>query len=473
VERFVATSLVTARLDHMSSQLTWLPAWAIRNLISERQVSPVEVVDHFLGRIAEHDGMLRAFKSIDEQGAREQAKRAETALVRGDELGPLHGVPVSVKEYIPVEGLPRRDSNGVDWGVSKRDGLGVARLRRAGAVIVGTNTAMGITQALLNPYNCEDEARNPWDTSRVTGWSSSGGGAAAAAALVPIAIGNDGGGSTRLPAAGAGVVGLHPTPGRVPEVSWDVPKLPALTTSSGPLCRNVVDAAITLQVMAGPDGRDFTGMKTDPSDYVSRLGAGVDGMRFAWTDDLGFAGMYALAESSRVIETIRESAMGLASLGATVEPVAHICDDFWDDYCITNYLFQIAMEVPEPTRDEWVNALDGRQRTWSAFRQVLADNDAVLCPTTQLLPRSVEDWGSAWLRDASEYPHGTFAPTVTCDTHIFNWIGFPAVSVPCGFVDGLPVGLQIVGLPGSEDKLLRVANAFQVAFPHTMAQPPL
>lgn len=457
----------------MSNELTWLPGWSLRSLMADGQVSPVEVVEHFLGRIAEHNELLHAFQSIDEEGARQQAKQAEAAVLRGEELGALHGVPLSVKEYIPVEGLPLRDSDGVDKGIAKHDALGVARLRRAGAVILGTNTAMGITQALLNPYNCDDEARNPWDASRVTGWSSSGGGSAAAAALVPIAIGNDGGGSTRLPAAGAGVVGVHPTPGLVPDVNFDEPELVALTQSSGPLCRNVMDAATVLQVMAGPDGRDFTCIKTEPSDYLAEIDLGVDGMRLAWTDDFGFASMYALAESPRVIAGIRSGAYQFESLGAKVEPVPDICQDFWDDYCITNYLFQIAMEVPKPTVEQWVRGIEGRNRTWSGFRRVLTDYDALLCPTTQLLPRSVEDWSEAWLRDAEQYPHGTFAPTVTCGTHIFNWIGFPAVSVPCGFVDGLPVGLQIVGLPGSEGKLLRVANSFQSAFPGTMAHPPI
>lgn len=161
----------------MSSDLTWLPAWSIQKLITDREVSPVEVVNHFLGRIEEHNGTLNAFKSIDEEGAHEQAKRAEAAVRRGDDLGSLHGIPISIKEYIPVEGLPFHDDHGADWGNSKHDALGVARLREAGAVIVGTNTAMGITEALLNPYDCELEARNPWDTKRVTGWSSSGSGA--------------------------------------------------------------------------------------------------------------------------------------------------------------------------------------------------------------------------------------------------------------------------------------------------------
>jgi aspartyl-tRNA(Asn)/glutamyl-tRNA(Gln) amidotransferase subunit A len=307
----------------------------------------------------------------------------------------------------------------------------------------------------------------------VTGWSSSGSGSAAAAALVPIAIGNDGGGSTRLPAAGSGVVGIHPTPGLVPQVFYDEPRLPGLTGSTGPLCRNVIDAAISLQAMAGPDGRDFTCTKVDPPDFSAHLDDGVEGMRFAWTDDFGFTSMYAQDISPRVIGAVREAALSLRTIGADVEAIGHICDDFWEDYVTTNYLFQVAMVVPRPSVERWAQALNGRQRTWSSFRRVLADNDLLLCPTMQLLPLSIEDWGAAWVRDAAKYPHGTFVPTYTCYTHMFNWLAFPAMSVPCGQVDGLPVGLQIVGLPGSEDKMLRVANAFQLEFPSSPEHCPI
>ena len=457
----------------MSADLTWLPAWSIRALVADREVSPLEVVEHFLGRIEDHNKTLNAFQSIDAKGAREQARRAEDAVMQHASLGALHGVPISVKEYIPVAGFMHRDSNGVVTGPSKHDALGVARLREAGAIVVGTNTAMGITEALLNPYTAELEARNPWDTGRVTGWSSSGGGAAASAALVPIAIGNDGGGSTRLPAAGSGVVGVHPTPGLVPEVNYRQPVLPALTVSSGPICRSVVDAAITLQIMAGPDGRDFTCTKFAPPDYLLHINDGVGGLRLAWTDDFGFAGMYAQAGSARVINAVRTAASGLGTLGAIVETVEDICTDFWEAYVTTNYLFQIAMDVPKPSAEQWEWALGARQRTWSSFRRLLGEYDLLLCPTMQLVAPTIESWEAAWLHDGDNYPHGTFVPSYTCYTHMFNWLAFPAASVPCGFVDGLPIGLQIVGLPGREDMILRVANAYQSAFAEASGRPPI
>src|SRR6202034_2812229 len=182
----------------MSEELTWTPAHRIRELIVEGEVSPVEVTEHFLGRIEEHDGTLKAFRHVDHAGAREQAKTAEAAVRRGDDLGPLHGVPLSVKEHISVAGLPVLVL-GVGEKKARFDDLGVTRLRHAGAVIVGTNTMMGTQAPAAGEYNWDAEARNPWDPTRVPGWSSSGGAAATAAGLLPLTIGSDGGGAARPP----------------------------------------------------------------------------------------------------------------------------------------------------------------------------------------------------------------------------------------------------------------------------------
>jgi aspartyl-tRNA(Asn)/glutamyl-tRNA(Gln) amidotransferase subunit A len=181
-------------------ELTWLPAWRIRELIARKEISPVEVLDHFLARIEQFNPTLKAFRHLDAVGAREQAKRAEEAVRRGDTPGPLHGIPISVKEHIAVAGMPVMGVRGGADLVAARDDLGVARLRASGAILVGTNTMMGTSAPAPGQYNWDAEARSPWDPARAPGWSSSGGAAAAAARLLPIAIGSDGGGSTRLPA---------------------------------------------------------------------------------------------------------------------------------------------------------------------------------------------------------------------------------------------------------------------------------
>ena len=197
----------------MSEELTWAPAWRIRELIGAKEVSPVEVTDHFLGRIEQHEPVLQAFANVDPERVRHQAKAAEAAVLSGDDLGPLHGVPMAVKVHIDIEGLPRPGY--VFWhGVARRDDPAVERLRTAGAVIVG-HTVMPVSNS---------DGEFDWDAGRGTrgtpaacpASSSAGSAAAVAAGLLPVAVGSDGGGSSRLPAVFSGIVGVHPTGGLVP-----------------------------------------------------------------------------------------------------------------------------------------------------------------------------------------------------------------------------------------------------------------
>jgi aspartyl-tRNA(Asn)/glutamyl-tRNA(Gln) amidotransferase subunit A len=458
----------------MSDDLTWLPGWQLRQLMAKKEVSPVEVTDHFLARIEEHDGKLKSFARVDQHGARAQARQAEKAINDGDELGPLHGVPVSVKGHIFVKGLPTFDMNTLsNIPEAPRDDVQVERLRAAGAIIMGTNTLMGsgadVNRAPSEPgrmFNWDVEARNPWDTSRVPGWSSSGTAAAVCARLVPIGLGSDGGGSTRLPSAYSGVFGIVATPGRIPWIHPDAPTI-ALTASTGPMCRDVVDGAIATQAMSGPDGRDFFCIREEPEDYVVDIEAGVDGLRFAWSDDMGYASMYALEESPRVIAAIREAAMGFNQIGAVVEPTDEKWDDFHDGFMLINRAFgsggRGAGDKPSPA--EYWASMESRGRNVDRFTKLFEDYDVLLTPTSQLLARKVEDWNAAWTVDSAKYPHGSFAGNYTSNVMLFNWLAMPAFSVPCGFVDGLPIGMQIVGRPGSETKMFKIARAFQNAFP--------
>jgi aspartyl-tRNA(Asn)/glutamyl-tRNA(Gln) amidotransferase subunit A len=447
----------------MADQLTWMSAGDIRTLVAEGAVSPVEVTEHFLGRIEEHDGTLKAFRHVDHAGAREQAKAAEGAVQRGEDLGPLHGVPISVKEHIAVAGLPVL-ALGVGERKARFDDLGVARLRTAGAVIVGTNTMMGTQAPAPGEYNWDAEARNPWNLERVPGWSSSGGAAATAAGLLPLTIGSDGGGSTRLPGAYSGLFALHPTAGLMPSFNYAVQMRRNPTGTIGPLTRNVTDSTIALQVMAGPDGRDFDCIQTQPPDYLATLHDGVEGLRIGWTDDFGFASMYAFEESSRVIAAIREAAKGFSTLGASLDTLHEAWEDFFPGLGGTMHLFSDTGARVD--KEIWNSAIDTRDRNWRKFRAVFGDHDLIASPTSQLLAPRMEDWAQYWAGNGPRsFPHKTFAPHYTSHTHMFNWLGFPALNVPAGFVDGLPVGLQLVGWPGSEATILRAAQAFSNAFP--------
>jgi Asp-tRNA(Asn)/Glu-tRNA(Gln) amidotransferase A subunit family amidase len=274
-------------------------------------------------------------------------------------------------------------------------------------------------------------------------------------------------------------VGVHPTGGLVPDIDYDAPRaalaMPGapLASTIGPLARSVRDCAIVTQAMAGPDGRDPLCLAFDPPSYLEHLDDGVDGWRFAWTDDFGFASVYASEDSPRVIAHVRDAAQGLTSIGATVEAATETWEDPHASLHVTSTPYGPSIPgVEKPSVAVLQAAFEARGRADRTFRAVLAEHTLLLSPTSQRVARSVEEWDAAWTTDAGRYPGGNFASTYTADTFMFNWLKYPVVSVPCGLLDGLPVGLQIVGLPGREDLVLRAAQAFQAAFPRD-EQPPV
>jgi aspartyl-tRNA(Asn)/glutamyl-tRNA(Gln) amidotransferase subunit A len=450
-------------------ELSWIPAWRAVQLISKGELSPVELLEHVLGRIEALDPVLKTFSHIDMAGARDAAKRAEAAVLRGDRLGRLHGVPISVKDHIPVAGMPL-NLHGRGERISRDGHFGVERLRAEGAIMIGLNTMLGAGggglagQGIFKPFNWNAEARNPWDPQKVPGWSSSGGAAAVAAGIVSVAIGSDGGGSTRLPAAYSGVVGVHPTGGLIPELDYFAPR-PSGGITVGPLARDVRDATLVTQVMAGPDGRDPFVIQSEPDDYLSALEAGVHGMRFAWTDDYGFTDIYQAPESAALIAQVRGEAQKLCQLGATVE----ITEERWEDFMpgrMAQWMAVFRTEgLPMPGEDEMRNGFEARARNWDRFRRLFRSFDLLLSVTSQRIARPVAEWEAAWTTEASKFAHGSFMGAYCSHTDMFNWLKFPAVSVPCGFLQGMPIGLQIVGPPGSEARVFRAAHAFQQAFP--------
>lgn len=451
-------------------ELTWLPAWKLRELMLAGQVSPVEVTEHFLARIEAHDRTLGSFATLDVEGARAQARRLEQAQSNGEPPGALHGIPVSIKEHIRVAGLPGRSVEGRRGERSPHDYPGVERLRRAGAVIFGTNTMPGTARVWwTDGGEWDGQAHNPWDVARTAGASSTGSSVATAAGLVPIAIGSDGAGSTRLPPAFCGVVGIHPTRGRVPHVDF-VQRALFLTLSTGPIARDVKDVALALQAMAGPDGRDLICMEDEPDDYLASVDAGAAGLRFAWTDDFGFGAEDRAEESERVVAAVRDAADGFASLGAEVVATDLVWTNPTAALTATNRAFELgtpgSTEPARTTDAEYEEAMAVRARNADLFRALFREHDLLLSPTTHTIAPTLADWRAGAATLPTDDPmSGSWWQTYFGLLPMFNLLGWPALTVPCGFVDGLPVGLQIVGPPGSEGLILRAARAFQVAYP--------
>ena len=447
----------------MSDELTWLPAWRITELIRSRDLAPSEVLQHFLGRIEEHQDTLRAMAHIDERRATREAAQADRALLSGEEIGPLHGIPIAVKRHIDIEGAPRTLPFGT--GVAPADDITVERLRRAGAIVVG-HTSMPILRD-DGSYDHGLTARNPWDRSRTPGISSSGSAAAVGGGLLPVALGSDGQGSVRVPAAYCGVVGVHPTAGLVPWVD-DRGQTSSTTATIGPLARDVRDAADVLAAIAGPDPRDQAALHLPLADPRSELEGGAGGLRLGWTDDLGYALDHAVEESARVIRAIREAAMGADRIGAVVESIS----ESWDDHLQAMRTYSVAglasmgiEGVAEVSEQEWREAASARRRALGRFEALFERYDLLLCPTIHSVAPPVDDFARRIPTGFSLLQGGPGPDSYTVYTGQFNWLRHPAASVPCGTVDGLPIGLQIVGPPGSDARLLRFARAFTEMVP--------
>lgn len=461
-----------------ADDLTWMPAWKIRDLIVSRQITAIKVTEHFLERIARLDPTLNAFREVDADGARAQARAADEAVRRGDRLGSLHGVPIAIKEEIKVRGLiyppigvPSRD-----------DDIMVERLRNEGVVVLGTTVMPGmgcwagqkVAYGTEPPADLQAHPRNPWDITRVPGASSAGSAAAAVARLVPIALGGDGGGSTRLPSALCGVMGVHPARGRIPRVDYGQRSF-ELTNTDGPITRDPRDAAIVMQAVAGPDGRDFISAQ-EPIDYLADLTRGVDGLSFAWTEDYGLGELFARWRSQPVVDGVHQAASRFTEIGAPVTPTEIVLEDFWAAYNLTSLHFRSGTGARlyvgyEADAERVRDALELRRRMEAQLLKVFETHDLLLSPTIDFVAPTLEAWDAAWTSDGAEWPHGFFAPVYTHNTHFYNWLGWPAVSVPCGFVDGLPIGLQISAPPWREAQIFRAAHAFMQAFPRNERPP--
>src|SRR5262245_4950486 len=297
-------------------RLAWLPATELAAMIRKRKVSPVDVVDAALDRIEKLNPRLNAFVTVTDAAARREAKAAERALgKRSARLGPLHGVPFSVKDLVNTKGV--RTTFGTPFyrdNVPAEDAPMVERMKAAGGIMLGkTNTPtfgwFGATHNLVFGIT-----RNPWNLERTPGGSSGGASAAAAAGLGPLHIGTDGGGSIRIPASCVGVFGHKPSYGRIPthpaSGAWSLSHV-------GPLTRTVADAALVMNVCAGPDERDQYSLPASSDDYLKVLRGSVKGLRVAYTDDLGFVE----AVDPEVRATCAKAARAFRELGCKLEQV--------------------------------------------------------------------------------------------------------------------------------------------------------
>jgi len=468
-----------------SDDLAFMPATALAAAIRSRKLSPVEVTQAVLQRIEGLNPHLNAYLTVDGEGAMQAALRAEQAVVDGAKLGPLHGVPVSIKDLVCTRGLRTTFGSLLhrDY-VPDHDAGAVERLRAAGAIVLGkTNTPefglMGSTENRLG-----EPCRNPWNRERTSGGSSGGAGSAVAAGLGPLALGTDGGGSVRIPSGFCGVFGLKPTFGRVPHHSdfggWGT------LSVTGPIARTVADAALMLDVMAGTHPEDPYSVPAPRRPFRQAMKGDLHGLRVAWSGDLGYGTV-----DPEVCRTAEAAARRFADFGCIVEEDHPGIEDpltsgvfvnlsaiytagelegvsAEQETLLTEYAVAFRNYGLRVTGLQVVQANRGRFLLWARLRDFFRRYDLLLTPTLAVPafpigqePQVIDG------RPVLPFGWSPFTPP-------FNLDGQPAASVPCGWsADGLPIGLQIVGRPYEEATVLRAAAAFEAAQPWQQRRPPL
>jgi aspartyl-tRNA(Asn)/glutamyl-tRNA(Gln) amidotransferase subunit A len=468
------------------NELVWKSIAELARLVASREVSPVEVVRAHLDRIEELDGKLKAFITVSADAALAAAKAAEAQATNGHPVGPLHGIPLALKDLYATKGVRTTGGSRIlaDW-MPEQDATVVTRLTEAGGIILGK---LNMHEFAYGPEGTNSHYGNPWNpwdpkTHRIAGGSSSGSGVAVAAALCAGALGSDTGGSIRIPTALCGITGLKPTYGRVSRagvlpLAWSLDHV-------GPMTRSAADAALMLTAMAGYDARDPTSSVLPVPDYSAALTGQVKGLR------VGLLRAAFLEAADPVVRGAVEQALRtLEGLGALVDevqipsaihasgasfailaPEALTYHEQWIKSRPQDYSADIRNRLRTGafvSATQYVRAQQVRVLIRNEVDGLLASRDLLIAPTTPvpatpvgqsevILNGQVQDLRSSLIRF----------------TRIFNLTGHPVASVPCGFTpEGLPVGMQLVGRPFDEATLLRAADAYQRATDWHSRRPP-
>jgi Asp-tRNA(Asn)/Glu-tRNA(Gln) amidotransferase A subunit family amidase len=477
------------------SDIAWMSGIDTADAIRRRQLSPVEAVESVLERLEETEPHINAFVTVLADQAREHARRCADVLAHTSpsELPPLFGVPITVKDLSDTAGVRTTyGSRKFRDHVPEHDSINWARLKAAGAILIGKTTTpefggLGVTQSGLT-----GTTNNPWRTTHTSGGSSGGAAASVAAGVGALAWGSDGGGSIRVPASCCGVVGLKPSRGRVPVNNpWET------VGTEGPLTRTVIDSALLLSVTAGPDPRDPLALPASMDDYVAAvLQATLKGKRIAFAPNPAGANVDAevAAIVRRAVEQIgRDGQAPVDEVGLNLPDPVRYFEDFWSPGFAT-YDGQAspgAESDPEltahkamldfATRGRAMSAVEHLQTATktrgeitAAFNAVFENHDLIVMPTMPVTAFPHPGEAAA----GNTHVNGIPVARPAIDFHRFtespSHAGLPAISVPCGFsADGLPVGLQIIGPHYADLAVLAAAAAIEQILPWRNVRPPV
>jgi len=458
----------------MSEELLRQSIAQVAPLVRRRHVSPVELVSAALRRTEALNPRLNAFITVTADAALEEARAAEKEIARGKYRGPLHGIPISIKDMFATRGVRTTAGSKVlaDW-VPDIDAAAVCRLRAAGAISIGKTNMHEFAYGVTNDNPHYGPARDPWDPKKVPGGSSGGSGVAVAAAMGFASLGSDTGGSIRIPSALCGTVGLKPTYGRVTRqgaipLAWSIDHV-------GPLAKSVEDAAIMLQALAGAEGGDDTAADAEVPDYRRELRKAISGLR------IGVPRAYFYENVDPKILATVEAAIGeLRRLHANVQEVeiprlencsameAHITLAEATSYHEKH--LEAGADRYGPTvrvnleagryllATDYVKSQRARTLLSRLFADVFRKVDVLITPTLPAFPPVI---GDVWVQSGGMREHVVDAFLRFCIP--FNLAGLPAISIPGGIQDGLPVGIQLAAGAFQESTLLRVAHALESA----------
>ena len=452
-----------------SNELTYLTIHQASALLREGELSPVELTRAFLDRIDEMDGALSAYITVLHEGALAEARQAEAEILAGDYRGPLHGVPIGLKDLYDTKGILTTASSRVMADrVPTEDATTTARLKEAGSVLLGKLSMHEFALGGPDPTCGHPLAKNPWNVEHIPGGSSSGSGAAVAAGLAMGALGSCTGGSIRGPAAYCSIVGLKATYGRVSR--FGVVPLSWTLDHCGPMTWTVEDTAYMLQAIAGYDAKDPTSSRAPVPDYSASLKEDVAGLKigvprhFFFSDDpridreVVSTVEAALRELEGLGAELREVTVPMLEYAGAAQPVIMLGEAFayhernlrsrpqdFGEMCRGRFRSGALF-----TSADYIQAQRVRNVLKREFAQVLRGVDLIASPTMSIQPPRFDESG----------PMTT--PRTVGFTGPYNMTGMPAISVPCGFTSaGLPVGLQLAGKPFDEPTVLRAAYTYQ------------
>jgi Asp-tRNA(Asn)/Glu-tRNA(Gln) amidotransferase A subunit family amidase len=464
-------------------EIAYMSAIELRNEILSKKISAVEVMKETILRMEKLEPLLNAFVTQTPELALEAARAADDALARGRILGPLHGIPISIKDLINVSGVKTTfGSISMKDHIALEDAPSVARVREAGACIIGktTTTEFGC-KAGGGDSPLTGITRNAWNTDRTPGGSSAGAATSVAAGITPFALGTDGGGSIRIPSSLCGLFGIKAQFGRVPV--FPVSATPTLAHVA-PLSRTVRDAALLLEVISGFEPKDPASVSESVPHFLAACDEPIEGMRIAWSPTFGYA-----RPTQEVLEITQNAVKVFESLGCQVDLLEKVFDhdpvDLWNAefYAgvgtklkgpLTNNpdivdpaVVGVLKNALNQTIDEYYGQVFARYELREKFRRLFDKYDLIISPT---IPVAAFDAGS---NVPPELPDRNTVSWVYY-TYPVNLFGNPAASVPCGFTgDNMPVGIQLIAGTNREVDILRAAAIFEEARPWADRKPAL